>query len=170
MKPAHCVFLGVTDVLDPRVETPEEIRDLILEAAEYFPPTQLGTTDDCGFSPFADDTSTSRDTAFAKIKARVNGTRLAQEVLSQQKTVGIASRSGRFPMGKNAVRLLPFCHQRSEVCHCSISTALLPCIYPSHCCSGSPHAPMLVQRGNASNFGAMRGRVPKSTPLASAAQ
>ena len=87
MKPAQCVFLGMTDVIDPRIETPEEIRNLILEAAAYIPPTQLGTTDDCGFSPFADDTSTSRDTAFAKIKARVNGTRLAQEVLSQQKTV-----------------------------------------------------------------------------------
>jgi 5-methyltetrahydropteroyltriglutamate--homocysteine methyltransferase len=78
----------VTDVLDPRMETPEEIRDLILEAAEYIPPAQLGTTDDCGFSPFADDTSTSRDTAFAKIKTRLEGTRLAQDVLSKRKAVG----------------------------------------------------------------------------------
>jgi 5-methyltetrahydropteroyltriglutamate--homocysteine methyltransferase len=88
MKPAHCIFLGVINVLNPRVETPEEIRDLILEAAEYIPPAQLGTTDDCGFSPFADDISTSRDTAFAKIKARLKGTRLAQDVLSKQKAVG----------------------------------------------------------------------------------
>jgi len=35
------------------------------------------TTDDCGFAPFADDVSTSRDTAFAKIRARVDGTSLA---------------------------------------------------------------------------------------------
>ena len=42
---------------------------------------QLGTTDDCGFAPFCDDTSTSRDTAFAKIRARVLGTALASEVL-----------------------------------------------------------------------------------------
>ena len=88
MKPAHCVFLGVTDVLDPRIEAPEEIRDLILEAAEYIPTAQLGTTDDCGFSPFADDTSTSRDTAFAKIKARLEGTRLAHDALSKKKAVG----------------------------------------------------------------------------------
>jgi 5-methyltetrahydropteroyltriglutamate--homocysteine methyltransferase len=88
MKPAQRIFLGVTDVLDPRIETPEEIRELILEAAEYIPPAQLGTTDDCGFSPFADDTSTSRDTAFAKIKARLEGTRLAQDVLSKKKAVG----------------------------------------------------------------------------------
>ena len=53
----------------------------MLEAAEYIPPDQLGTTDDCGFSPFSDDTSTSRDTAFAKIRARVEGTRLASRVL-----------------------------------------------------------------------------------------
>jgi len=42
---------------------------------------QLGTTDDCGFSPFADDTSTARETAFAKIRARVLGTALAADAL-----------------------------------------------------------------------------------------
>lgn len=82
LKPGVCVFLGVTDVLSPHVERPEEIRDLILEAAEYLPIGQLGTTDDCGFAPFADDVSTSRELAFAKIKARVEGTRLAEEALS----------------------------------------------------------------------------------------
>ena len=87
MKPGQCVFLGVIDVLDPRIETPEEIRDLILEAAEHIPPAQLGTTDDCGFSPFADDTSTSRETAFAKIKARLEGTLLAQDVLSKRNAI-----------------------------------------------------------------------------------
>ncbi len=85
MKPGQVVFLGVTDVLNPRVETPEEIRDIILEAAEIIPVAQLGSTDDCGFSPFADDDSTSREIAFAKIKARVDGTRLAEQVMSQKK-------------------------------------------------------------------------------------
>lgn len=33
------------------------------------------------FSPFADDVSTSRETAFAKIEARLKGTRLAAEAL-----------------------------------------------------------------------------------------
>ena len=42
---------------------------------------QLGTTDDCGFAPFADDTSTARATAFAKIRARVEGTQLASAQL-----------------------------------------------------------------------------------------
>jgi len=81
MRPSQRVFIGVTNVLDPRVETPEEIRDIILEAAEMISPQQLGTTDDCGFAPFADDLSTSRDTAFSKIKSRIEGTRLAEEKL-----------------------------------------------------------------------------------------
>jgi 5-methyltetrahydropteroyltriglutamate--homocysteine methyltransferase len=33
------------------------------------------------FSPFGDDTSTSRDTAFAKIRARVTGTEMASKIL-----------------------------------------------------------------------------------------
>jgi 5-methyltetrahydropteroyltriglutamate--homocysteine methyltransferase len=85
IKPGQRIFLGVTNVLDPKVETAEDIRDIILEAAETIPVDQLGTTDDCGFSPFADDTSTARDIAFAKIKARVDGTKLAEEVMNKKK-------------------------------------------------------------------------------------
>src|SRR5438552_745859 len=75
------IFVGVIDPLDPRVETPEEVRDRVLEAAEYIPLDRLGTTDDCGFAPFADDTSRTRETAFEKIRARVAGTALASKVL-----------------------------------------------------------------------------------------
>jgi 5-methyltetrahydropteroyltriglutamate--homocysteine methyltransferase len=75
------IFVGVTDPLNPRVETAEEVRDRVLEAARFIDPSHLGTTDDCGFSPFGDDTSTSRDTAFAKIQARISGTALAASVL-----------------------------------------------------------------------------------------
>lgn len=82
MKPDQRIFVGVTSPINPHVETPEEVRDRVLEAAEYIPVEQLGTTDDCGFSPFSDDTSTSRDTAFAKIRARVRGTRLAFRALA----------------------------------------------------------------------------------------
>jgi len=80
-KPEQRVFVGVTAPADPRIETPEEVRDRVIEASEYIPIEQLGTTDDCGFSPFSDDTSTSRDTAFAKIQARVLGTRLAERLI-----------------------------------------------------------------------------------------
>jgi 5-methyltetrahydropteroyltriglutamate--homocysteine methyltransferase len=71
------IFIGVTDPIDPAIETAEQVRDRVLEAASFIDPAHLGTTDDCGFSPFGDDTSTSRDTAFAKIRARVAGTDMA---------------------------------------------------------------------------------------------
>jgi 5-methyltetrahydropteroyltriglutamate--homocysteine methyltransferase len=81
LKPGQRIFIGVVAPIDPRIETPEQVRDRTLEAAEYIPIEQLGTTDDCGFSPFSDDTSTSRDTAFAKIQARVLGTALAARLI-----------------------------------------------------------------------------------------
>ena len=71
--PPENLVIALNDIL------PSAIR--VLEAAEYIPVEQLGTTDDCGFSPFADDTSTSRDTAFAKVKSRVEGTAMAGKVL-----------------------------------------------------------------------------------------
>ena len=83
LKPGQRIFVGVIAPIDPRLETAEEVRDRVLEAARYIPLPQLGTTDDCGFSPFSDDTSTSRDAAFAKIRARVEGTVLASAQLER---------------------------------------------------------------------------------------
>jgi 5-methyltetrahydropteroyltriglutamate--homocysteine methyltransferase len=79
--PDRIVFIGVIDPIDPVVETAEEVRDRVLEAASILPIAQLGTTDDCGFSPFADDISTAREIAFSKIRARVEGTELAAREL-----------------------------------------------------------------------------------------
>jgi 5-methyltetrahydropteroyltriglutamate--homocysteine methyltransferase len=81
IKPHHRIFVGVINPIDPHIETPEEVRDRVVEAAQYIPIEQLGTCDDCGFSPFCDDTTTTRDTAFAKIRSRVIGTRLAATAL-----------------------------------------------------------------------------------------
>ena len=81
LRPGQRVFVGVIDPLDPAVETPEVVRDRVLEAAGILPLDRLGTTDDCGFSPFADDVSTARATAFEKIAARVRGTELAAQEL-----------------------------------------------------------------------------------------
>jgi 5-methyltetrahydropteroyltriglutamate--homocysteine methyltransferase len=81
MKPDQRIFVGVVAPINRRVETPEEVRDRVLEAAQYIPVELLGTTDDCGYSPFSDDTSTSRDTAFEKIRARVIGTAMAAKSL-----------------------------------------------------------------------------------------
>ncbi len=80
-KPDHRIFVGVIDPINPAIETPEEVRDRVLEAADYIRSAQLGTTDDCGFSPFADDISTSREIAFEKIRVRVIGTQLAARSL-----------------------------------------------------------------------------------------
>jgi 5-methyltetrahydropteroyltriglutamate--homocysteine methyltransferase len=81
LKPHQVVFVGVIDPINPIVETAVQVRDRVLEAASILPVAQLGTTDDCGFAPFADDTSTARDIAFSKIRARVEGTALAAREL-----------------------------------------------------------------------------------------
>jgi 5-methyltetrahydropteroyltriglutamate--homocysteine methyltransferase len=83
MRPDHRVFVGVIETINPRIETAEDVRDRTLEAAEYIPVAQLGTTDDCGFAPFSDDESTTREAAFAKVRARVAGTALASAALGE---------------------------------------------------------------------------------------
>ena len=80
-QPGRLVFVGVTDPITPAIETPELVRDRLLLAAKYIPVASLGSTDDCGFAPFGDDASTSRDIAFAKIRARVDGTELTSRHL-----------------------------------------------------------------------------------------
>ena len=77
-RPGQIVYVGVTDPIDPRIESAEEVCERILEAAEHLSAEGLGSTDDCGFSPFGDDVSTARETAFAKIHARIEGTKLAE--------------------------------------------------------------------------------------------
>ena len=77
-RPGQIVYVGVTDPIDPRIESAEEVCERILEAAGHLGAEGLGSTDDCGFSPFGDDVSTARETAFAKIRARIEGTKLAE--------------------------------------------------------------------------------------------
>ncbi|MDN6274900.1 hypothetical protein [Psychrobacter sp.] len=83
LRPNQRIYVGVIDVTDAQVESEEIVCERVLQAAKYIPLEQLGTTDDCGFSPFSDDVATSRDTAFAKILARVKGTKLAFDKLNQ---------------------------------------------------------------------------------------
>ena len=81
LQPHQSVYVGVIDVCDEQVESVETVRSRVLTAAEHIPIAQLGTTDDCGYSPFSDDVATIRDTAFAKIAARVEGTQMAADQL-----------------------------------------------------------------------------------------
>jgi 5-methyltetrahydropteroyltriglutamate--homocysteine methyltransferase len=80
-QPGQLVFVGVTDPIRGDAETPGQVCTRVVLAARYIPLDALGTTDDCGFAPFADDVSTSRELAFEKIRARVQGTLLASEQL-----------------------------------------------------------------------------------------
>src|ERR1700756_4452961 len=73
-------YIGVINPLNPRVESPEEVRDTLVHAANFIPREQLGATDDCGFSPFSIDEKPShgspefaRETAWQKIANRVAG-------------------------------------------------------------------------------------------------
>ncbi|TQV71314.1 cobalamin-independent methionine synthase II family protein [Denitrobaculum tricleocarpae] len=75
------IYIGVIDPINEEIETAETVCERTLQAAEHIGVSNLGTTDDCGFSPFGDDIVTARATAFAKIKARVEGTKLASERL-----------------------------------------------------------------------------------------
>ena len=77
MKPDQRIYVGVIDVINEEVESADIVCERVMTAAKYIPTDQLGTTDDCGFSPFSDDIATARDIAFAKIKARVEGTNMA---------------------------------------------------------------------------------------------
>ncbi len=81
-RPDQTTFIGVIDPCDARIETAGQVRDRVLEAANHLHGERFGTTDDCGFSPFGDDVAMARDTAFAKIKARIDGTALAAAELA----------------------------------------------------------------------------------------
>ena len=85
--PQMC-YVGVTVTQSPRVESAQEICDQLVRAANFIPKERLGSTDDCGFSPFSIDEKPNhgtpeyaRDVAFQKIANRVKGTKMAAEKL-----------------------------------------------------------------------------------------
>ncbi|KAM9956092.1 hypothetical protein ACTFIW_005948 [Dictyostelium discoideum] len=63
------VFFGVTKI-SQSVESVDEIFNTIVQIADRLPIGRFGITDSCGFSPFYDDQSCSRDIAFEKMKNR----------------------------------------------------------------------------------------------------
>ena len=85
---AQMCYIGVTNPQNPRVESPQEVCDALLRAANFIPKERLGSTDDCGFSPFSIDEKPNhgspdyaREVAFQKIRNRVEGARMAAEKL-----------------------------------------------------------------------------------------
>jgi methionine synthase II (cobalamin-independent) len=89
-------FIGVINPQNPRVESAQEVCDQLERAARFIPVERLGSTDDCGFSPFSIDEKPlhgspdyARDVAFQKIANRVEGTRMAAEKLGVAIPAGV---------------------------------------------------------------------------------
>jgi methionine synthase II (cobalamin-independent) len=85
---SQMTYIGVINPGNPRVESPQEVCDQLVRAADFIPKESLGATDDCGFSPFSVDLKPkhgspdfARDIAFQKIAAREQGAKLAAERL-----------------------------------------------------------------------------------------
>ena len=66
------VMLGVIDLSDPDVETPEQVAARIRAALQYLPPERLVVAPDCGMKYLP------RETAFGKLQAMCAGARLAR--------------------------------------------------------------------------------------------
>ena len=81
-------YIGCIVTQSPRPESTQEVCDQLVMAANYIGKERLGSTDDCGFSPFSIDQKPNhgnpdyaRDIAFQKITNRVTGTKMAAEKL-----------------------------------------------------------------------------------------
>ncbi len=86
---AQMAYIGVLNVASPRVESAQEVCDQLVQASNFIDRNRIGSTDDCGFSPFSIDEKPNygspdyaRDIAFQKITNRVLGTRMAAEKLN----------------------------------------------------------------------------------------
>ncbi len=69
------VLVGVIDVATDRVETPEEVYQVIAKALKYVPASRLFPCTNCGMAPM------DRDVAAAKLRALGAGTALARKKL-----------------------------------------------------------------------------------------
>ena len=69
-------MFGCIDNGSSEVETPEHVADKLLAAAKHLPADQLQAAPDCGLVPL------SLDVARRKLKAMVDGAKLARERIS----------------------------------------------------------------------------------------
>ena len=72
------VLVGVIDVASDKVETPREVADVIRRALQFVPKQHLFPCTNCGMAPM------DRDVAVAKLKALVDGARLAEKKLKRK--------------------------------------------------------------------------------------
>jgi 5-methyltetrahydropteroyltriglutamate--homocysteine methyltransferase len=83
------VLVGVIDVATERVETPQEISEVIQQALKYVPAKHLFACTNCGMAPM------DREIALKKLQALVEGTRLATRRKRRTGTPRTSSRAGR---------------------------------------------------------------------------
>ena len=69
--------IGVVEVMNPHVETPDEVAERIREALTYVPADRLIVGTDCGLYQLA------RDLAFRKLRNLVDGTRIVRAELGR---------------------------------------------------------------------------------------
>ena len=74
--PSKVIILGVIDLDEASVETPDTVAQRIRNALEYIPPERLIISPDCGMKYLP------RDTAFAKLCAMVEGTSIVRKELN----------------------------------------------------------------------------------------
>jgi 5-methyltetrahydropteroyltriglutamate--homocysteine methyltransferase len=79
------VLAGCVDVASSRVETPEEVADVIREALRYVPPERLQPCTNCGMAPL------QRDVARAKLRALAAGTALVRAELGNTATTAASA-------------------------------------------------------------------------------
>jgi 5-methyltetrahydropteroyltriglutamate--homocysteine methyltransferase len=73
--PGKTIILGVLNLGDMTVETPEIVADRIRRALQHMPPERLIIAPDCGMKYLP------RDVAFAKLQTMVEGTKLVRAEL-----------------------------------------------------------------------------------------
>jgi methionine synthase II (cobalamin-independent) len=85
---SQVAYIGCIVTQSPRPESAQEVCDQLVMAANHIGKDRIGSTDDCGFSPFSIDQKPNhgtpdyaRDIAFQKITNRVAGTKMAAEKL-----------------------------------------------------------------------------------------
>jgi 5-methyltetrahydropteroyltriglutamate--homocysteine methyltransferase len=75
--PGKTIILGVLNLGDMTVETPEQVASRIRAALQHLPPEHLVIAPDCGMKYLP------RDVAFAKLRAMVEGTKLVRSELGE---------------------------------------------------------------------------------------
>ena len=73
--PSKTMVLGVLDLGDMAVESPESVAAMVREALKYLPPERLMLVPDCGMKYLP------RDVAFGKLKAMTAGVKLVRDSL-----------------------------------------------------------------------------------------